>query len=391
LTVSELSAFIQTKEAQEFIRENRDKDPLQLILQSARIPWKKELASQIAWRQKLARKLPEWTSHPTVLFPGGVSTEQSSSEATARLKASLIQGRELLDITGGMGVDTFYLSEGFKSATYVEQQEDLAHITAHNFRQLGKTQLEVQQGDGLDFLKVSSADVVYADPARRDEDNRKMVSLDSYEPNLIPHLHLLTLNQRVTFIKTSPMLDISQACSQLKSVAEVWVISYRNECKEVIYKLQGGAEIPLIKTYNILTDGSISNFNFEMGSSASAEFTDKLSTYLFEPNASILKAGGADALAQHFKVAKLHPNSNLLTHSEPLPDFPGKTFTIKQEFKPYDPSLRKGRFNIISRNYPDNAEKIGKSLKIKPSGNQYLIATQTLSGRYVFIIAEWVH
>ncbi len=388
MTITELVDLIHTSKAQAFLKDNLNDDPLQLILKNGAIAWKKEMASQIAWRQKLAKKLPEWTAHPKVLFPAGVSTEQSSSEATAKLKSRLLNGKKLLDITGGMGVDTYYLSQNFEQALYVEQKKELAVLAAHNFNTLGNTSIEIKQGNGIHFIADSEADMIYADPARRDLKNRKLTLLDSYEPDLLPHLDILIQNDRTTLIKTSPMLDINQACKQLKHVSEVWVISHKNECKEVIYMLTSISKVPLLKTFNILANGEVDEFTIEPASGTQAQLSDKTDTYIFEPNSSILKAQGTDALAQHYQIHKLHPNSNLLTNNQPIPAFPGKTFAKQDVLKPYHPSLQKGRFNIISRNYPDNAQKIGNVLKIKPSDTNYLLATQTLSGSYVFITAE---
>ncbi|MGB0177334.1 MAG: THUMP-like domain-containing protein [Owenweeksia sp.] len=390
MTATELIELIGKAEAQEFLQKNINSEPFRLILDSASVNWKRELASQIALRQKLSKKLPEWTANTHTLFPSGISIEQSSSEATAKLKASLLEGDELLDISGGMGVDTYYLAQKFKRAQYVEQQPELAAFAGHNFKQLGSHHISVDQGNGTDFLRSTTADVIYADPARRDEHDQKLTLLNSYQPNLLPFLDELTRNNRRTIIKTSPMLDISQASAQLQKVSEVWVISHRNDCKEVVYILSSDATSALTKTFNIRSDENVEEFSFTPDNLIKAELTDTVEDYIFEPNASILKAQGTDALAREYGIGKLHPNSNLLTSPTPVPSFPGKIFLKKDVLKPYHTSFKKGKFNIISRNYPDNAEKIAKSLKIKPSGNNYLLATQILSERYVFIKADLI-
>ncbi len=389
MTPEELIELIESPEAVEFLQQHASDDPMRLLLKYASSPWKKELASQMAHRQKLSRKLPGWTHNKRVLFPSGISPEQASSEHTARLKASLIQGEHLLDITGGLGVDSFYLSQRFTKTTYVERNRELALLAAHNFKVLQQAGITVNVGNGLEHLATSSADVVYADPARRGKQDQKLSALDDYEPNLLPHINLLVKNGRQSFIKTSPMLDIREGVKQFRYVQEVWVISYRNECKELVFKLQQGSENGLLKMFNIQASGQMDTFETRLDHTPNTSYADEVRAYLFEPNASILKAHATDHLAEKLALLKLHPNSQLLSGDSTIADFPGKVFLVQAVLKPYDKSLQKGRFNIISRNYPDKAEKIQQKLKIQPSRDAFIIATQNLKGKYVFIKAVW--
>jgi hypothetical protein len=371
----------------DFIHKHIGEDPFKLFLKFARQADKKLLVEQIQARQKIKKKLPEWYANFKLIFPPSLSLEQSSSEATARLKSSLIKGDNLLDITGGMGIDAYYLSKSFTHCTYVEKNATLALIAKHNFEALN-TSIKVLQGDGVEALVNSLADFVYIDPYRRDDAKNKVVSLEDCLPNVIPLTQSLVRNGRKSLIKTSPMLDINLAIEQLCFVSEVWVISHKNDCKEVLFLLEEKPESIEIKTFDIYPYGD-NAFAFKRNEIENSKPLIAIpQVYLYEPNASVLKAGGQDVLANRHKLKKLHPNSNFYTSEEPVSHYPGKTFKIKALHKPFDKSLAKGRFNVISRNFPQKANEIEDRLKLKPAKNEYLIATQLKDASYTFIVCE---
>ncbi len=371
----------------QFIEDHIYEDPFLLSLKYSGEPQNRLLIEQIQARQKIKKKLPEWYDNPDLIFPPGLSLEQASSQATATLKASLVKGNHLLDITGGLGIDCCYLSKSFNKATYVECDADMALIASHNFHQLNLN-IEAMHNDGLEVLKNSEADFIYIDPYRRDDAKNKVVALSDCLPDVTKILDLLIAKGRRSLIKASPMLDINLAIEQLKYVCEVWIISHKNECKEVLFLLEAGANSIKVKTFDIYPETDHA-FEFERNDvpSIKAE-TGAPDKFLYEPNASILKSGGQDVLAQALKIKKLHPNSNFFTSSELVEHFPGKTFVIKQQLKPFDKSLSKGRFNVISRNFPKKANEIEQKMKIKPAKNDYLIATRLQDGTYTFIVCE---
>src|SRR5690606_17789024 len=273
-----------------------NEDPIKLLLKYSNDEGKKLLVEQIASRKKIRKKLPSWYQNLDLIFLPGLSLEQSSSEDTGTLKANLISGKHLLDITGGMGVDTFFLSQNFDKTTYVEKNPELYKTATHNLSALSK-RIETVNADGIEILKKSAADVVYIDPFRRDSANQKMVSLADCEPNVLHLKPWLTQNGRVTYIKASPMLDIHTAINELKNVSEVWIISSRNECKEVVFKLQEQKDQPIeIRTFNI-SPNITERFNFTWNPEKRVDlsFSEPLN-YLYEPNASVLKSGGQDFL-----------------------------------------------------------------------------------------------
>ena len=370
----------------EFIEQNIKKDSSALALKYHGDERRSFLVSQIKARQQIRKKLPQWYSNSDLIFPAGLPLEQASSEATAKLKSSLISGNEVLDITGGLGVDSCYLSQSFNKTTYVEQNEELATHARHNFGVL-KASIEVLHADGPEKLAHSTADVVYVDPYRRDEDQRKLISLTDYQPNVKELLDLLTRNGRRSMIKTSPMLDISQGISQLQQVSEVWVISHRNECKELVFLLEAGTtKQPEIKTYNLGTT-DIQEFRWP-GADIPDIATSKVLQYLYEPNSSVMKAGIQDAVAAELKLCKLHPNSNFYTSDKRVQPFPGKSFEVKDVVKAWDKSLKGGRYNVISRNFPAKANQIEKKLKLTPSDHNYLIATRLFNNSLRFVMAH---
>ncbi len=367
-----------------FIQQNLDKNPSELAL---KFPDKKEAILQIAARQKIRKKLPEWYQNLDLIFPEKLALEQATSEAVAKLKSSLIKGKKLLDITGGLGVDSYYFSKNFNETIYIEKQKELAKIAQWNFGKLDADIL-VKNEDGISALKNSDADVVYIDPHRRDSQNRKMVSLTDCEPNVLQHLDLFIKNGLTFYIKTSPFLDLRLTISDLRFVVEIWVISHRNECKEVGYVLnQKSSKNISVKTFNIL-ENSVQGFKWVWDSQKNVEMEfSKPENFLYEPNASVLKSGGQDLAAQKFSLKKLHPNSHFYTSEKPETEFPGKIFSVEEILKPFDKSLKSKRLNVISRNFPAKADAIEKRLKLKSSDRDFLLATTLFDNTKIFIRA----
>ncbi|MDZ7846102.1 MAG: hypothetical protein U5L96_04720 [Owenweeksia sp.] len=172
------------------------------------------------------------------------------------MKASqLVHGHHLLDATGGLGIDTYYLAQKTKNATYVERDASLAHLAAANFAAL-RAPIEVKNQDGLLALRESKADLVYLDPHRRDQQNQKIISLRHYQPDVTQCLNQLTYPGRTSLIKVSPMLDLKAGYQELTAVKEIWIISLRNDCKEVIFMLNADAvAAPRLRTFNLLENG----------------------------------------------------------------------------------------------------------------------------------------
>ena len=380
----------------EFIREHRNDDVRTLALQAGRYPTvdMREAVTQIEGWQHAREKLPEWAAVEGIIYPPKISMEQCSSEKTAKYKAGLIEGKMFGDLTGGFGIDFSYMARGFGEAFYIERNQRLCNIATANFSRLGLDHVKVLNGNSEElFGTLPHLDWIFVDPARRDSDGRKVVALSDCEPNVV-ELDLLSKADKA-MIKCSPMLDITMACRQLGSVSSVHIISVNNECKELLLILSSN-EFSGITTQcvNILKDGGMQTFSFtqEEEDLASTSYCNEVGKYLYEPNASIQKAGCPKSLGTHYHVDKLHPNSHLYTSIEHVHDFPGRTFEIvevlgfsKADIKTVQ-SL--GKANITVRNFPENVQLLRKPLKLADGGENYIFATTLNDSSKVLIVCK---
>ena len=388
-------------DTQAFINAHQQSDVRTLALQAKKYPQVDMLfvLNQIAGRQKAQTKLPSWAAMSDIIYPVHLSMEQCSSEQTACYKASLVKGRTLVDLTGGFGVDCSFLSRNFDHADYVEHQVELAEIAEHNFEVLGlKDKIAVHAGDGVDFLQgMGRVDVIYLDPARRDNYGGKVVSIDDCEPDVSRLEEMLLQKADTVLVKLSPMLDIKLACQTLRHVQAVHVVAVNNECKELLLLLskKKGTEqdgIPCI-CVNFSRSGDIQCFDFteREEQTATTVYADP-QTYLYEPNAAVMKAQGFNVLTQRFPVEKLQVNSHIYTSSELVADFPGRRFRIlgvsglgKKELKSFLEGI--SQTNLTVRNFPSSVADLRKRLKLKEGGDDYIFATTLQDGRKVLIKA----
>ncbi|WP_243406339.1 class I SAM-dependent methyltransferase [Siphonobacter curvatus] len=387
-------------EVQAFIQQHQHDDWQKLLLGASRYPDLpiREIAQQIQCGQKARTKLPHWAAQPGVLFPSILSLEQSSSERTAYWKANLMQGDRYADLTGGMGVDFWAASAQFKRATYCEQQTELAELTEYNFTQLGRNEgITWVKGNGMNWLEQSTEtfDWLYLDPARRDRSSQKVVQLADCEPNVLEHKDLLLGKAADVLVKVSPMLDIDLAVKQLDCVAHVYVVAVDDEVKELLLHLRNAPQEPEITAVNLLRNGQEQRFSFRRSEEQShtAPFSQPL-TYLYEPNAALLKAGAFKRIAQG-GLYKLAPSSHLYTSEALVPDFPGRTFRITAVTKADKKEIRRwvpeGKANLTVRNFPMSVADLRKKLNLSEGGNQYLFATSDQRQNKLILITEKVH
>jgi len=378
-----------------FVEEHLHADVRALALQASKYP-EVDMAmavTQIAGRQIAEVKVPSWYRVQGLIYPKHLSMEQCSSEATALYKASLMDGESFADLTGGFGIDCSIISSHFKRTHYVERQKELCELAAHNFSLLG-LDIKVHHRDGVDFLKnMEPVDCLFLDPARRDGQGGKTVAISDCEPDVSILESLLVEKARMVMIKLSPMLDLSLALNTLKHVSEVHVVSVNNECKELLLMLdachQGEVKI---HTANIGTSRECQHFSFTLNKEHDAvcRIASQWGTYLYEPNASILKAGAYKVLTEVFPVQKLHINSHLYTSDDYLPAFPGRRFKIegvsgfgKKELKTMLEGVEKA--NLTVRNFPSSVADLRKRLKLKEGGAIYLFATTGPDERKVLV------
>lgn len=377
-----------------FIEEHINDDTRTLALQAARYPdidFRYALTQIEGW-QTAKEKLPMWASCKGVLYPPRISMEQCSSEITARYKASLAAGNRLADLTGGFGIDFSYMAQKFSHAIYVERNSKLCEIATHNFSLLKQANIEIINDHCENILHtLPQCDCIFVDPARRNDNGGKVVSLELCEPDITQLEQAIMEKSKKAIIKCSPMLDIHAACSKLKNIAQIHIVAVNNECKEVLLILTKEKQIEKeLHCINIHGDKTQRFCTTIQQDSSEIRYTCNISNYLYEPNAAIQKAGCHGAIARRWNIEKLHPNSHLYTSDKLIEDFPGRIFTVeakssfsKSEIKSLTNGITKA--NITIRNFPETVQNLRKRLKINEGGDIYLFATTLFDGTRTLI------
>ena len=433
----------------EFIQEYREKDTRQLALQSARFPDvdMPYALDQIKGWQTARRKLPTWAACDGIVYPPHLSMEQCSSEPTAQYKLNLAMewarrvesshASSMTDLTGGFGVDFSFTSCAFASATYVERNAQLCHMVEHNLPLLGIDNAKVVCADAVDYLStLDMQTMIFLDPARRDQHGAKTVILADCTPDVVQLLPQLLKKSRFTMLKLSPMLDWHKAVEDLQgTVREVHIVSVGGECKELLLVLSEEIESELKVFCADLEAGGSGEAGLSGGSSGSSgssssslscepsfprtpsppsapshaslfvytpgslrpapnsTFNIQHSTFLFEPNASIMKAGCFDELAAAYGVSPVSRNSHLFLSAEPVDGFPGRSFSIERVTTLNKRELRQAlagieKANIATRNFPLSVAELRKRLKLKDGGDVYIFATTTAEDEHLLLISH---
>ncbi len=439
---------------QNFIRQHQDDDVRQLAFLGSKYP---EVDMPFALDQirgrKMARvKLPRWASLEGIIYPPHISMEQCSSESTALYKAELAArllglpvsssfSEEIgfVDLTGGFGVDFSYIAArlGVKSM-YVERQAHLCEAAKENFERLGLKNAIVKNGDGIEVLHsflskkddAASADdslgiiydqplsllknklglkIIFIDPARRDDAGNKVVSLKDCTPDVTVLQEEMLSKADYVIIKLSPMLDWHRAISELSHVREVHIISVNNECKELLLVLSArnmgdmeassaDGEVKHAGNLRIYCVNDAQSFvcdELDMESSPVRIAPPVLEEmqYLYEPNASLMKAGCFGVLSDRYDARMLSKNSHLFVSQAPIEAFPGRSFRIiaissfnKKELKRHLSGITKA--NIATRNFPLSVAELRKRLKLKDGGETYIFATTLSDESHVLMITE---
>lgn len=385
------------KEVQDFIKKNLNTNVHSILLKNIGFldVTPKELVEQIESKNRAKNKLPTWFSTAGIYYPNKLNLSQTSSETTANYKAEMIDGRTLVDLTGGFGVDTFAFAQRTEKVFHIEKNSTLSSIADYNFKVLHQNNIESVNEDGINFIQKTTEtfDWIYIDPSRRDKNNKKVFFLEDCEPNVIAHLDLFFSKSSNILIKTGPLLDIKAGLDQLNHVKEVHIVALQNEVKEVLWVLKKEfSGNTMIKTINLKkNENEVFQFYINEEPSASIEYSEPL-TYLYEPNAAIMKSGGFQVIAKAYGLKKLNPHSHLYTSNQ-LKEFPGRRFLIdtflkynKKEIK----SLGIAKANITSRNFPDSVEGIRKKLKLKEGGENYLFFTKDHTDKPIVISCKKV-
>lgn len=403
---------------------------------------------QIAGWQIARKKLPQWASCEGIVYPPHISMEQCSSQFTAQYKSeiaqtllapaatvrarvsdsaesdnqttksepqlsdsvesvmqtaksafqlsdspesdTLVARSSMVDLTGGFGVDFSYLARGFSQATYVERQRHLCDLAEHNMAALGLDQARIVCGDGVEYLRqMDPVDFIYLDPARRDEHGSRTYAIEDCTPNVFELRDLLLAKSQYTLVKLSPMLDWRKAVADFDgTVREVHIVATGNECKELLLVLgQQVHEEPSAPRVFCVNDNQRIDYDsaaYTQGLRIGGKPLPEAKNYLYEPNASIMKAGCFDLVEERFGVTQVGPSSHLFVSATPVADFPGRGFAIeaiggmnKKDIKRLLNGTKQA--NIAVRNFPLTAPQLRKKLKLADGGPVYLFGT-TMQG-----------
>lgn len=422
-----------TEQTADFVAAHRTEDVCELALKSKRVEGLDlPLAlDQIAGWQIACKKLPQWASCEGIIYPPHISMEQCSSQFTAQYKSeiaqtlltpavtvrarmsdsaesdtqetktgvrmsdspesdTLVARSSMVDLTGGFGVDFSYLARGFSQATYVERQRHLCDLAEHNMAALGLDQARIVCGDGVEYLRqMDPVDFIYLDPARRDEHGSRTYAIEDCTPNVLELRDLLLAKSQCTLVKLSPMLDWRKAVADFDgTVREVHIVATGNECKELLLVLgQQVHEEPSAPRVFCVNDNQRIDYDsaaYTQGLRIGGKPLPEAKNYLYEPNASIMKAGCFDLVEERFGVTQVGPSSHLFVSATPVADFPGRGFAIeaiggmnKKDIKRLLNGTKQA--NIAVRNFPLTAPQLRKKLKLADGGPVYLFGT-TMQG-----------
>ena len=424
----------------EFIVAHRTDDPRQLALQASRFPDvdMPYALSQIQGWQAARRKLPSFAANQDIVYPPHLSMEQCSSEATALYKAEAVRrlmdsfkreeeasskgyGDSMTDLTGGFGVDFYFVSRRFSRAQYTERNAELCQVVEHNLKVLGADNASVVCGDAVEQLQtIYPQTLIFIDPARRDAHGARTFAISDCTPDVMELLPELRRKARYVMIKLSPMLDWHKAVSDLHPlVTDVDIVAVDGECKELLLTLdmkRGDAhnddntqaakhDYVVVRCADLLSSSFAFRYTSDGGcaidtpqptdvaSMSPLLGADHTPSYLYEPNASVMKAGCFRELELMFGARQISDNSHLFTSEQLIPGFPGRRFAVdavtsfnKRQLK--DALRDVTNANITVRNFPMTVAVLRKKLKLKDGGNTYIFATTTDGGEHVLLITH---
>lgn len=343
------------------------------------------------------------------------SAESDAQEVKMGVRATdsaesdtLVAKRAMADLTGGFGVDFSYLARGFSQATYVERQRHLCELAEHNMAELGLDQARIVCGDGVEYLRqMDPVDFIYLDPARRDEHGSRTYAIEDCTPNVLELRNLLLAKSQCTLVKLSPMLDWRKAVADFDgAVREVHIVATGNECKELLLVLGrpahsdardgvdgAGSHRRLAPHVFCVNDDQRIDYDsaaYTQGLRVGGKPLPEAKNYLYEPNASIMKAGCFDLVEERFGVTQIGPSSHLFVSEQQIADFPGRGFAIeavgsmnKEDTKRLLNGAKQA--NIAVRNFPLTAPQLRKKLKLADGGTVYLFGTTMQGGGHVLL------
>lgn len=396
-----IAGMILTPELKNFIATHLSHDTDKLLLNAKQY---KEIPMAFAVDQILARrqvrdKLPTWYNLPDLFFPSRISAEQCSSELTARYKQSLLRGKKICDLTGGLGIDSWYFSQVAKEVIYIERLAAYCEAAASNFAVLKADNIQIIEADVKNLFPSLQADTFYIDPARRSGNNKRLFAITDCEPDILQFKNILLKKSQRLIVKISPMADLTETLKLIPEIIEIHIVAVRNECKEILLVLENKEPLPEAKvkivTVNFTAAGEQQLFSFERGEEQTSDYhlTDTIKAYIYEPNSAILKSGAFQLISRRYLVDKLHRHSHLYTSDQRIEHFPGRIFKVKQVMEFSRKKLKQWgkqfpQANISVRNFPMSVAEIRKSSGISDGGPFYLFATTIGNARRILMDCE---
>ena len=390
---------------EQFIRNNLTADVRTLALGSHPDGVDMQYAlTQISGWQAARLKVPLWAATEGIVYPKHLSLEQCTSQYIAQYKASFIEGLlgsgfKMADITGGMGVDCFFISRSASQVYYNEMSAELCDCARANFKALGRPEIKISCGTAEDYiasLTPDSLDLIYLDPARRGDADRKLVSISDCQPDTVALQNDLLRISANVMVKLSPMLDITRALTELRHVSNVFIVGLEGECKEITLLMQRDFDAePTITAVDINSNGTP---EIAVSSAKSADNALPLpiadpqqlqpDTFISEPSAPYMKSALFRTIAASTGTALLHPDTHLFWSKQKPESFPGRVFRL-EGIIPFDKkslsALAKTQANLSVRNFPETAPQLQKKLKLRDGGSRYLIATTLSDSRRVLL------
>lgn len=391
---------LKNPQVQDYIAIHQNDDPAKFALcfhNRKDLPIR-AIAEQIDCIQKAKKKLPCLSGHHLLYLP--VALEQASGERAAAYKASVISGKRLIDLSGGLGIDAIFLSKVFETVIYCERDPLLAELVALNLQTLGITNIEVRTGDGLEILDTYPDDYfdwIYVDPARRDS-SRRYVGLEACSPDVVSAQDKLISKAPRVCIKASPALDLHAVKGQLTALTRITVISVNRECKETLLVLERdrGSIHPFITKAACLTAREDGEKEVSIEASESDEFkrnvADAVGKYFYEPDPAIIKAKLTLKLASDRNLSFINATVDYLTSYERSEGFPGRVFEVVEvvpykpkEFKVFLAQKEIQEASIQRRDFPLSPEELRKKFRLKESSEVFLFFTKDSMQRLVCV------
>lgn len=380
----------------EWVLEHENENTAELALRysgKAGLPLE-QLLHQIKGRKAGKEKIPTWYAYPSILYPDSLIPEQCSSEAAALFKSVFAKGKRVVDLTGGLGVDTWAFSRTADSVLYCEPDERRCRAAQHNFTILGRKNIQIQHTDALTFTqsgRPGDFDMAYLDPSRRTETGKKVFRLEDLQPNILEIKDRLLEMCGNVMIKLAPMLDISEGLRLLPETDRVDILSWKGECRELLFHLHKGGNEARIICHELENPSHDFEFSYREEKNLKLPVAEP-GQWLYEPGSAIRKAGAWKSLCEAYSVFALHPNTHLFSSNLALESFPGRRFKLLEilPFR-YNEIIEKMKGKTAQQvfyNFKEQPASVMKKTGIKSGDTLYLFFVTLKDGEQVVLMTE---